>query len=78
MSAQCLLEGLEAAEGISITVRDSRNCSMSFSDEKATIVEKLIKQVQCEEFILEAEKSLGPSILHSIPELSEFNNFDSA
>lgn len=43
---------------------------MSFSDEKATIVQKLIKQVQSEAFIVEAEKSLGPYILHSIPELS--------
>jgi hypothetical protein len=45
---------------------------MSFSDEKATIVEKLIKQVQNESFILEAEKLLSPSILHTIPELRLF------
>lgn len=44
---------------------------MSFSDEKATIVEKLIQQVQNESFIVEAEKTLGPSILHSIPELGQ-------
>jgi hypothetical protein len=69
VSVQCLLHGLGAADGIPIVVRDSRNCSMSFSDEKATIVEKLIQQVQNETFILDAEKILGPSILHSIPEL---------
>jgi hypothetical protein len=44
---------------------------MSFSDEKATIVERLIQQVQSESFILDAEKLLTPSILHTIPELRQ-------
>jgi hypothetical protein len=72
MSVQCLLHGLGASDGIPVIVRDSRNCSMSFSDEKATIVEKLIQQVQNESFIMDVEKTLGPSILHSIPELRAF------
>lgn len=61
--------GLGAVEGSSIYVRESKNCSMSFSDEKATIVKKLIKQVQNEPFIRDTEKTLGPYILHTIPEL---------